>query len=526
MVSKELQDYIHESLKYGLSSTEVREKLRTAGWHEEDIEQALNDVDGGSNSRKIDVDGSRWVHWCAYSVLVLVIVILSASLFYLWKDRIDLSQTNQVKVKEFFTQLVQAEIGFTETGSMVFPDELQFRTERDTYIQDKKSFVVADLRAMQLTIYDDGVATRTVPILTKGKEGSWWETPTGSYTVLGRWPTAFSSIGNVWMPYSIQFYGNYLIHGWPHYADGSPVPQGYSGGCIRLATEDARMVFNNVDVGTPVLVLEDSLKQNFGVLTLEATDTVLPSVSAESFLIVDLSTGETILEKNSEKKLAIASLTKLMTAIVAHETIYLGRSIKVGTQMIASASQAFNPVIGSQYIGLDLLYPLLVQSSNDTAQVLARSVGEEIFVNNMNTKASSLEMRDTVFADASGISSNNVSTTIDLAKLLSYIYYKRPFIFDITKGITFDNIGLIKLGDTVKIADLENYNEFFDETDLIGIKNGQTTVARQTMASVWRLHSDEGGVPVAIIVLGSEDRKGDTEALLKWVKDNYVVRRY
>jgi len=228
-------------------------------------------------------------------------------------------------------------------------------------------------------------------------------------------------------------------------------------------------------------------------------------------------------EKRAEEKLPVASLTKLMTAVVAHEVIYLGRPIKVTPNMLASVAQIFYPTIGERYIGLDLLYPLLMQSSNDTASVLSGFLGDETFVRNMNAKAASLQMTDTTFTDASGISAGDLSTAYDLAKLLQYIYYKRPFLFDITKGVAFENVGLIKIGDTVPIPDLKNVNEFIGDPDLIGVKNGETTAARQTMATVWNVHTAGGDVPIAIVVLGSENRKGDTEVLLRWLKANFAV---
>jgi D-alanyl-D-alanine carboxypeptidase len=230
-----------------------------------------------------------------------------------------------------------------------------------------------------------------------------------------------------------------------------------------------------------------------------------------------------MLEKRAEEKLPIASLTKLMTAVVAHEVIYLGKSIRVTSGMLASAAQIFYPEEGEHYIGLDLLYPLLMQSSNDTANVLSGFIGDETFVRNMNAKAVSLGMADTQFTDPSGISAGDVSTAYDIAKLLQYIYYKRPFLFDIGKGVAFENVGLIQVGDTIRIPELKNVNEFVGSPDLIGVKNGETTAARQTMTTVWNIRTAEGDVPVAIIVLGSEDRKGDTDVLLQWVKNNFAV---
>ena len=526
MVTDELRAYVQKSLALGKSAEDVQKALLAVGWQEVDVHQALHELEaarppgqsGQSNAQGV----GHALQTLAYPALIGV-VLLSGATFYLWQDRLNLADTNDQKVREFYTQLAQSQIAFTDAGEIVFPDEQKFLTQKNEYLQGKTNFIEADLRTMQLTLYESGVATETLKILTKGKERSWWETPTGNYKVLGKSVNAYSSIGNVWMPYSIQFYGNYLIHGWPYHDDGTPVPQGYSGGCIRLSTEDAKTVFDFAKVGIPILVLENQEERTFGTLTPTAASAALPPISAKSFLITDLSSGEVIVEKRAEEKLPVASLTKLMTAVVAHEVIYLGRPIKVTPNMLASVAQIFYPTIGERYIGLDLLYPLLMQSSNDTASVLSGFLGDETFVRNMNAKAASLQMTDTTFTDASGISAGDLSTAYDLAKLLQYIYYKRPFLFDITKGVAFENVGLIKIGDTVPIPDLKNVNEFIGDPDLIGVKNGETTAARQTMATVWNVHTAGGDVPIAIVVLGSENRKGDTEVLLRWLKANFAV---
>lgn len=518
MVTEELRTYIHKALMLGKSPDVIRRDLIGAGWHTSDIETVLAQFITQQSPEAPSRSGG------VISVLLLVILLLGGSLWYLWKDRFDLRETNAQEVQEFYARLSESQVGFTDTGDMVFPDEQKFRKKRAELITNKQSFVEADLRTMKMKLYTDGEVTTTVDILTKGKDRSWWETPTGNYTVLSKNLNGYSTIGNVWMPYSIQFYGNYLIHGWPHYDDGTPVPQGYSGGCIRLATEDAKKVFEFAGVGTPILVLEDESTFTIGALNQsQSAQANLPLVDARSFLIFNLVTGETIIEKNADSPLPIASLTKLMTAITAHEVIYLGREIPVQKHMLANIAQTFYPEIGHRYIGLDLLYPLLMQSSNDSANVLAGYIGQPTFVKNMNLKATSLEMDDTTFADPSGISAQNISTAYDLAKLLQYIYFKRPFVFDITKGIAFENVGLIKLGDTVNITNLKNYNEFVEDPSLIGVKNGQTTAAKQTLATVWNIKTKTGNVPVAIVVLGSEDRRQATMQLHNWLLQNFQV---
>ena len=130
-------------------------------------------------------------------------------------------------------------------------------------LADSGRSILADLDAMTLSLYDDDVIVKTYPILSKGKEGTFWETPTGRYEIGAKEPKHFSSIGGTWMPYSLQFYGNFFIHGWPTYPNGTLVAKGYSGGCIRLDTPDAREVYSFAVAGTRVSVINSASSRQF-----------------------------------------------------------------------------------------------------------------------------------------------------------------------------------------------------------------------------------------------------------------------
>jgi len=391
---------------------------------------------------------------------------------------------------------------------------------KNSYIAEKKKFVLVDLRAMTLTLYGENGTSTEFKVLTKGRDGSWWETPSGNYSVVTKETNHFSSVGKVWQPWSIQFYGNFFIHGWPYYPGGSPVPQGYSGGCIRLGTDDAKKVFDFAERGTPVLVLDDKDAAKLTPPPLGFVKNVsVPDLSGSVALVMDLSRGDALLGKASDEPVPIASLTKLMTAVVASELIYLERLVTITQTMLAAPIQSFHFNVGDRYVAFDLFYPLLMESSNGAAAALASFIGEKNFVDNMNTKAVSLGMRDTVFADPAGMGDQNVSSAKDLIKLVRYILDKRFFIFDITRGKNYLNFGPLRLGN------LKNFNEFAEKDNLIGMKNGETAAAGQTILSVWRLKDSENiERNVAVVVLGSDNRVQDTDRILNWLNEAFGLK--
>jgi lipoprotein-anchoring transpeptidase ErfK/SrfK len=529
MVTPELRKFVADSIALNKTIPAIKKELVSIGWNTKDISEALKEAVTPLAVAPVTVPATppktprSLTHIVIYTFLVLIICALSAVSYYLWKTQMDLSDMNSLKVREFYTELAHAQISYNDAGEIVFPDEQKFLTQKETYVQQESSFIEANLRTMEITLYEHGIASTTLPILTKGKEKSWWETPTGNYKILTKSVNQFSSIGHVWMPYSMQFYGNYFIHGWPYYDDGTPVASTYSGGCIRLATEDAERVYNFAKLGTPILVLEEDLEHPLHTLTPMPTNATIPTLSTQSFVVMDLTTGKVLLERDSRKVLPIHALTKLMNGIVAHEVLYLGRTIPVAHNVSESAPDLFAPATGNEYTGLDLLYPLLMQSSYEPAKILSGPLGGKTFIQNMNTKATSLQMKDTRFVDVSGESAENVASAQDIAYLLQYTYFKRHFIFGITKGKLSNSVGYISLGDTVAIGELKNENVLTEEPNLVGVIQSDVTGETQTLATVWNIITEDREVPVAIVLLDSKNAEQDTKTLYTWVTENFIV---
>lgn len=387
--------------------------------------------------------------------------------------------------------------------------DLPFKvTDQDNRLPPGK-VIKADLAAMKIFLYQDGQLVSVLPILSKGRPGSPWETPTGTYRVRTKEIKHFSSIGQVWMPWSLQFFGNFFIHGWPYYENGEPVGLGYSGGCIRLATDDAKQVFLFSDLETVVSVVGAP-----AVSAAEKSARVFsqspPKLSARAYLITDVDTGEVILEKNSQEVLPIASITKLVTALVSLEVINQEKSLAVSNRALETFSEAGGLRIGERLPAGSLLYPLLLESSNDAAEVLAEAVGRETFVNYMKERARVIGLTSTSFDDPSGISAGNVSTAQELSELLVHIHKNKRFVLDVLQKKNYSFAG----------HDWKNFLNFVDDPRYLGGKSGHTTAAGDTLAALFSVPLEEfSNHTIAVILLGSDDREKDARTVLNYLSE-------
>lgn len=394
-----------------------------------------------------------------------------------------------------------------ETLSTSTSERVISRLTMADVVPAKGKFIGADLVNMELTLFQDGVATATYPILTKGRPGTPYETPSGAYSVLYKEKEHVNAWEQVHMPYSMEFYGNYFIHGWPTFADGTPVASTYSGGCIRLDTHDAAQVYAFADTGTKIFVYDTGAATSAPPLVL--SNTPLPALSASSYLVADLDTGDVYTEHNAKEQRPIASVTKLMTALVANETIMFDHKITVPRSTLEDVT--IDETTPAVFVVGDLLYPLLMESNNAVADLLAHYYGTKPFVQWMNTQARALDMASTTFADASGISADNVSTPEDLYRLAVYLANKKSFVLDITRTPN----KTIVAGDSSHYT-FSNFNIFSDVVSFVGGKVGHTTPAQDTMVSVFSVPINGQPRRIAVVVLGSNNYASDTKALAEW----------
>ncbi|MEA2701785.1 MAG: hypothetical protein QOE22_494 [Candidatus Parcubacteria bacterium] len=439
--------------------------------------------------------------WAIASILGVLVVIAGGVSWYAYANGTDSLFRHVPK------PLTALEFGSSPSLSNID----HFNTVKNRLVAEGATFVEADLSSMVIRVYKEGQVAKEFKILTKGREGSWWETPAGVYRIETKEENHFSSFGSVYQPWSMAFQGNFFIHGWPYHPDGSPVSSQFSGGCIRLSNEDAQAVYDLVEVGTPVIVFE----QDFGSDSFTYAKKQ-PNVSAAAFLAADLRSNSVLAEKSSREVVPIASLTKFVTALVSAEYINLDKPIGITQTMIVDTSRPrLQP--GQSVQAFQLLYPLLMESSNEAAEALARSVGPDRFVNLMNKKAESIGMASTHFADPAGRKFENVSTAEDLFVLLKYVYNNRSFVLKISTG----ELNTSAYGAPI-YGDLQNFNNFgVPNAEFLGGKVGQTLAAGNTAIAVYNVTIQGVERSVAFVLLDSQDVKKDMQEMVA-----YVLRQY
>ena len=148
-------------------------------------------------------------------------------------------------------------------------------------------------------------------------------------------------------------------------------------------------------------------------------------VHADSYCVLGDDDNTVIEEKNMHEPQSVASISKIMTAIVAIEQDELGDTWNVSDAVMKAHGSSIYLQKGQKVSMQSLLYGLLVRSGNDAAVEIATRISgsEEAFVQEMNRKASKIGMKDTIFHNASGLDDEgegNISTAYDMAILMSY----------------------------------------------------------------------------------------------------------
>ncbi len=236
---------------------------------------------------------------------------------------------------------------------------------------------------------------------------------------------------------------------------------------------------------------------------------VRPSIKASALYLVELKSGRVLLEKDAARRLPPASLTKIMTALVALDAAPLQEVVKIDRRaLVHPSSLKFQP--GEEFLLRDLVTAMLVASANDACEAVAWHVGgdAERFVAMMNERAHVLKLDNTHFANACGFDApGHYSTAADLAKLTEQALLV-PAISMIVRTVTRD----IASVDGARQILLRSTNELLLDPDVTGVKTGYTTKAgRCLIASMFK-----DGHRLLLVGLNVTDRWEQAPRLLRY----------
>lgn len=243
-----------------------------------------------------------------------------------------------------------------------------------------------------------------------------------------------------------------------------------------------------------------------------STDThALPVPKAHEALVADLTSGRIYFELNADSRWPMASITKLVTGAFA-ESHMTSTAMITATKSPLDSDYSPIPKVGLSYPIGDMYKMMFTFSSNGAAQSLADNYDGD-FVKGMNDLVKSWGMDHTYFAEPTGLSSANQSTAQDLFILAQKIYAGYPELLEITRT----QKTTVAEADSNTPQTIQNINIFAGEPEFIGGKTGFTGDAQQNLLSIFKYHNR----PIAIIVLGTNDRFGETSKLYSWFKANF-----
>jgi len=248
---------------------------------------------------------------------------------------------------------------------------------------------------------------------------------------------------------------------------------------------------------------------------LDDTGALVPDVRAEAAIIYNPENGKVLWEENSQNQRSIASITKVMTAVVFLENNPdLSETVVVTPVDVRAASTTYLRA-GYVLTKNDVLHLMLIASDNAAARVLARvsPYGSEAFVRRMTEKARELGLTNTSYADPSGLLSDNVSSAYDMAKLITYVSGDERIAAIMRKQYHSVAVGrqTIQVHSTNRLV-------MQGDVDVQAGKTGFISKAGYCLATLLRL--PQGGPEVAVFVLGAKSNAGrfmETRHLFDWL---------
>lgn len=237
-----------------------------------------------------------------------------------------------------------------------------------------------------------------------------------------------------------------------------------------------------------------------------------PSVSARCAAVIHLDTGEVLFEKNGSEKRAMASTTKIMTALLTLEEAAIeNRQVKITREMVMVEGSSMGLREGDVLTLRDLAVGMLTVSGNDAANSAAIAVAgsREAFVESMNQRAQALGMTDTHFDTPSGLDGDtHYSTALDMAKLGAAAMSNPEFA-----AIAGSKSMKVNFPSPEKTVAYQNHNKLLSLYEgCTGVKTGFTKKAGRCLVS----SAEKDGVRLVAVTLDAPDDWNDHAALLDY----------
>ncbi len=249
-----------------------------------------------------------------------------------------------------------------------------------------------------------------------------------------------------------------------------------------------------------------------------------PTFQAQSVLAIEVNQGQwrPLLAKNDQHPFVIASLTKLMTAMVAVDNYSLDHLVSTSEEAVNQPEDTSFLRVGDRWQVQDLLRMALMESSNDAAYALAEIKGVEEFVQGMNNKAAELGLVQTRFVNPTGLETErgtNFASSRDLANLTYYLLTD-PFYQVIKEIIGCPEFSLLTPGGQFHHL-MVNSNQLLGKFSyLIGGKTGYLPYYGGSLLSIFQQPGKE--TYLITVILDSPDRFEETKELLEWLSHSYL----
>ena len=237
-----------------------------------------------------------------------------------------------------------------------------------------------------------------------------------------------------------------------------------------------------------------------------------PPVSAASAILVEAASGRVLSEKDADRPMKGASTVKIMTALVVLERLDPEETVTVRPEWTGAEGSSMYLRAGQELTVKELLTGLLLSSGNDAALALScyTAGSEEAFVRLMNERAAELHMKNTVFADASGLKAEGHSITARDLAVLTEEALKQPVFRELVSLKTAEAGG----------QSLRNHNKLlWMDGRVCGVKTGFTRAAGRTLVSA----AEENGMTLICVTLDDPCDWQDHMSLLSWGFERFRV---